>query len=127
MLHVQRRLVGELGALLDEIEARFGLGAHQPLDGFFGSFMVVGNKLHPKQHALVRVHGGFFKLRRHHFAEPLEAADLDFGVGVKFFFEDFVAVPVIARIKILAAVGQAIERRHREIKVTVVDELRICR
>jgi hypothetical protein len=44
-------------------------------------------------------------LRRHHLAEALETADLDLGVGVKFFLEDFVAVLVVARIKILAAVG----------------------
>src|SRR5262245_47934452 len=33
--HVERRLVGEFGTLLDEFEACLGLGTHQPLDGFF--------------------------------------------------------------------------------------------
>jgi hypothetical protein len=31
-LYIQRILVGEFGAFLDESEARFGLGAHQPFD-----------------------------------------------------------------------------------------------
>ena len=52
------------------------------------------------------------------------AADLDLGVGVKFLLEDFVAVLFVARIEDLAAVAQAIERRHREIEVPLVDELR---
>jgi hypothetical protein len=37
---IQRRFVGELRPLLDEVEARFGFGAHQPLDGFFGVLAV---------------------------------------------------------------------------------------
>src|SRR5580700_5888234 len=121
-LNVERGLVGELGAFLDEIETCFGLGAHQPFDRFFRGLLVFGDELDPKQHALFRVHGGFFQLRRHHLAEALEAADLDLGVGVKFFLEDFVAVLVVACIKILAAVRQAVERRYREIKVVIVDE-----
>ena len=123
-LNVERRLVGEFGAFLDEFETRFGLGAHQPLDGLFGVLAVVGDQRDPKQRALLRVHGGFLELRRHHLAEPLEAADLDLGVGVKFLLQDFVAVLVVAGIKNLAAVREPIERRHREIEMAVVDELR---
>ena len=39
--HVQQLLAGEFGALLDELEARFGLGAHQPLDRFCGRLALV--------------------------------------------------------------------------------------
>ena len=35
-LHVQQFRAGELGVFLDELEARFGLGAHQPLDRLGG-------------------------------------------------------------------------------------------
>jgi hypothetical protein len=42
--HIQRRLVGEFGALLDEVEARFSFGAHQPLDGFLGVLAIVGGQ-----------------------------------------------------------------------------------
>ena len=105
--HVQRRLVGELGALLDEVEARFGFGAHQPLDGFFGVLAVVGDQHDAQQRALPRVHGGFLELRRHHLAQALEAADFDLGVGVKFLLENFVSVLVVAGIENLAAVARA--------------------
>ena len=77
-----------------------------------------------QQRALPRVHGGFLELRRHHLAEALEAADLDLGVGAEFLLEDFVLVLVVARIERLAAMGEPVERRHREIEMAVLDQLR---
>src|SRR5262249_17779598 len=81
--HVQRRLVAEFGALLDALETRLGLGAHQPFDRFGGGLPVVVDHLDTQQRAPSRVHGGFLELIGHHLTQPLEAADLDIGVGVK--------------------------------------------
>ncbi len=67
----------------------------------------------PQQRALRRVHRRLFKLRGHHLAETFEAPDLDIGIGAEFGLEQLVLVLVVARIKDLAAVGEAIERRHR--------------
>jgi hypothetical protein len=39
-LNIQRRLIRKLGALLDKLEAQFGLVAHQPLDGLVGGLTV---------------------------------------------------------------------------------------
>jgi hypothetical protein len=36
---------------------------------------------HAQRGAFGRVHGGFLQPRRHHFAKPLEAADIDLGVA----------------------------------------------
>ncbi len=113
-LNVQRGLVGKLSALLDKLEAQFRLGAHQPLDGLFGILAVVGDERDANKSALLRVHGGFLELRRHHLAEPLEAAHFDLGVGVRLFFEDFVPVLFVARTKDLAAVAEPVERRDGE-------------
>ncbi len=87
------------------------------------SLAIVGTSMTRKQRALGRVHGGFLELARHHFAEAFEAADLDLGVGVEFLLDDFVLVRVVARIERLAAVRDAVERRHREIEVALVDQL----
>ncbi len=84
-LNIQRRLVRELRTLLDKLEPQFRLGAHQPLDRLFGVLAVVGDERDAKQRAPLRVHGGFLELRGHHLAEPLEAAHVHLGVGVKFF------------------------------------------
>ena len=43
---------GEFRALLDEVEARLGLGAHQPLDRVGGLAAVVGHQRDPQQRAL---------------------------------------------------------------------------
>src|SRR5690349_13788413 len=66
----------ELGALLDEAEARLRLGTHEAVHRRLGRRLVVEH-LDPEQGALPRVHGGLLQLRGHHFAEALEAADLD--------------------------------------------------
>src|SRR6266851_200370 len=87
--HVQHLFVREFGPLLDELEARLGLGAHQPLDRFFGVLAVVGDQHDAQERALARVHGGLLELARHHLAEALETADLHLGVGVEFSSEQF--------------------------------------
>jgi len=89
----------KLRPLLNKLKPRFRLVAHQPLDRFIGVLAVAFHHRDLKQGALLRVHGGFLQLRRHHLAEPLEAADFDLGVGVEFFFQDGVAVLVVAGVK----------------------------
>ena len=65
-----------------------------------------------------------FNCRKHHFAEALESADIDFGVGVEFFFQQFVAMFLVARINGFCAMRETIERRHREEQMTFMDEAR---
>ena len=83
---------------------------------FCGVGAVVGDEHHLEQGALPRVHGGFLELRRHHLAEALEAADLDLGVGAELARHDLGPVGVVAGVEHLAAMGEAVERRHREIE-----------
>src|SRR5262249_54537713 len=62
--HIQHLFLRELRAFLDELEARLGLGAHQPLDRFRRLLLLVVLELDPQQRALLRVHRGFLELRR---------------------------------------------------------------
>src|SRR5262249_30644373 len=64
------------------------------------------------------------ELSRHHLAETLEAADLDLGVAVELFLQELILLFVVTGIKILACVAQTVERRHGEIEVTVLNQLR---
>ena len=107
--HVQHLLPGELRPLLDELEARLRLRPHQPLDRRRRLLALVVDQHDPQQRALAPVHGGLLELRRHHLAEPLEAADFDLGVGVELLLEDLVAVLLVARVEDLSAVRQPID------------------
>src|SRR5581483_1798805 len=62
--------LGELGVLLDELETRLGLVAHQPLDQIARAPVVVLCDLDPEQGACGGVHGRLLKLLRQHLAEP---------------------------------------------------------
>src|SRR5262245_52536599 len=107
-LDIQLPGFGELGALLDEAEARFGFGAHQAVDGGSGRRFIVEH-LDPEQGALPRVHGGFLELRGHHFAEALEATDLDLAAAGELGLQELVLVRVVARVGDLAALAELIE------------------
>src|SRR5262245_65197278 len=91
-LYVEQLLVRELRPLLDELEARFRLVAHQALDRAVGFLAFVIDHHDAQQRALLRVHGGLLELISHHLAEPLETADLDLGVGVEFLFHHLILV-----------------------------------
>src|SRR4029077_21289653 len=104
VLHVQQFCAGELRLLLDEIEARLGLGAHQAFYGPRGWCDLFVHQDHAKESALTGIHGGFFELRGHHLAEALEAADFDLGVRVELLFEQCLFVLVITRVHDLSAV-----------------------
>src|SRR6476646_1160723 len=65
-LHVQQLFLSELCVLLNELEARFGLGAHQSLDGVRSALSRIFRESDTQQQALRRVHGGFLELRGHH-------------------------------------------------------------
>ncbi len=73
---------------------------------------------------LRRVHRGLLELRGKHFAEALEAPDVDLAATVEGGGHQLVLVQVVARVERLAALRQPIERRHGEIEVPLVDELR---
>jgi hypothetical protein len=47
-----------------------------------GAFAVVGQQHHAEQGAPGRVQFGFLELRRHHLAEPFEAAGIDLGCNL---------------------------------------------
>ena len=49
---------------------------------------VFGDEHELEQGALLRIHGGFLELRRHHLAEALEAADFDIGIGAELARHD---------------------------------------
>ena len=118
---VQQVVAGEFGLVGDEGEPGLGLGAHQPLDRIGGAFAVVGQQHHAEQRAPGRVHGGFLELGRHHLAKPFKAADIDLGVGVELALQKRVLVGVVAGVDRLAAVGQLVQRRHRQIEMPLVD------
>ena len=117
-------VVGEFGALLDEAEARFGLGAHQRVDRVLGAASIASDHVDPEQRALPRVHGGFLELRGHHLAQALEAADLDLAAAGELGLQEFVLVRIVARIEHLAALADAVERRHRQIEMAAAHQLR---
>ena len=117
--NVQQIVAGELRLVGNEGKAGFGLGAHQPLDRIGRAVAIVGQQHHAQQRAPGRIHGGFLELRRHHLAEAFEAADLDFGIGVEFALDQRVLVRVVAGVDRLAAMGEAVKRRHREIEVAL--------
>ena len=71
------QLCRKLGPVLNKAEARFGLDAHQVVNGFLRRRDVVMGDLDPQHGALFRVHGGFLELRRVHFAKAFEAANVD--------------------------------------------------
>src|SRR4029077_2392495 len=104
VLHVQQFCAGEFGLLLDEIEARLRLGAHQAFYGPRGWFDLFLQQDHAKESALTGIHGGFFELRGHHLAEALEAADFDLGVRVELLLEQCLFLLVVARVRDLPAV-----------------------
>src|SRR5262245_54090932 len=116
------QILGESRALLDEAEAGLGLRSHQGVDGVADGAFIVG-KFDPKQGALAGVHGRFLELGGVHFAEPLEAAALDLGVGGEFALHQVVPVLVVARIHRLRSVAELIERRHCQKQMTLLDQL----
>src|SRR5215204_1857508 len=118
-LDIQRFLVRERRALLDEGEAGFGLVAHQALDGVAGLGALVMEHRHPQQRALPRVHGGLLELRRRHLAEALEAADLDLAVALEGGLEELVLVGVVAGVNGVSPLRQPVERRDRQIQVAL--------
>ena len=97
------QIVGEGGAVLDEAEARLGLGAHQRVDRFADGRAVAVADLHLQQRALLRVHRRLFELRGVHLAEALEAADLDLGARLELARDELVAMLFVARIDRLGA------------------------
>src|SRR5690348_16720203 len=115
------QLLGALGILLDEGEAELGLAAHQALDPLFGELALGIRNGDPQQGALGGIHGGLAKLRRRHLAETLEPADLDLGAAFERGLEQLLLVGVVARIERLGPLGDAIERRLREIEPAGLD------
>src|SRR6185436_19072396 len=106
----------------DEAEARFGLGAHQAVDGSLRRGCVVLRYLDPEQRALSRVHRRFLQLRGHHLAEALETPDLDLAATAELALQELVLVRLVARIADLAALADAVERRHRHEQVPALNQ-----
>ena len=77
-----------------------------------------------EQGSLGRVHGGRLELGGGHLAEPLEAADLDFASALEMMRQQLVAMGVVAGVGADRPLGQAIERRRREIQLAIVDQRR---
>ena len=69
----------DAGPVLDEIEAVFGVAAHELVDQFLDrvALLVLGGQGDADQAARRGVHGGLAQLRRVHLAQTLEAADFD--------------------------------------------------
>src|SRR5579883_316300 len=127
VLNVQ--VADELRVLLDEVEAELGLAAHQALDQLRRLLVVAAvllvRKRHAQEGAARRVHSGVAQLFRGHLAEALEAAHLDLAFGgLEHGLEYLVLVRIVAGIKRLAALRQAIEGRQREEKPARLDQLR---
>src|SRR3546814_20155184 len=64
-----------------------------------------------------------FRSRRH-LAEALEAADLHLALAGEGGRHQFLAVRIVARIQRLAALRQAVQRRHRKEQVPLLDQPR---
>ena len=69
--------------------------------------LVVGDLRPCSSVRLAGVHGRLFELGGVHFAQALEAADLDLGVGGELALDQLVLVLVVARIDRLGAVASA--------------------
>ena len=82
----------------DELHAFFRIAAHQVLDPSRRRYFAVGVDPDLEQGPGRVRHGGGFELRRRHFAKPLEAADIDFRIGLEFGFEQLFEVGVVAGV-----------------------------
>jgi len=82
-LNIQFVGLGELGALLDELETRLGLVAHQLIDNLGRQVTLVLNDLDAEQRAHAAVHGRLFELLRQHLAQALETRDIDLPPAVE--------------------------------------------
>ena len=96
---------------LYEYEPVFGVAPHQLVDQFLHhrALFELLPQGDPDQAARVRVHRGFAQLRGIHFAQALEAADINLLALEHRGFE-FGAVCVVAGVAALLARGQPIER-----------------
>ena len=70
-----------------------------------------------------RIHRRFLELRRQHFAQALEAADLHLAAARHFGAHQLLAVLLVTGVGDLGALRQLVERRHGQVEVTFVDEL----
>ena len=114
----------EGGPLLNKGKTRLGPVTHQLFDGAFGFGLSLVRNNNPKQRSAAWIHCCLFELSRHHFAQALEAADFDIGLAFEFRAHQFVFVSVITRIGRLAAMGESVERRHSQKKMTIINEFR---
>src|SRR5688572_11688450 len=121
----------ELRVLLDELETQLRLAAHQALDQvrgvarFLALFLDIAVRhAHAQQHAVLRVHGGLLEIVRLHLAQALEAAYLDLDAAGELGLQQLLLVGVVARIDLLGALGQRIERRLCQEQVAVLDQVR---
>ena len=108
-------LVDKLGVLLDILEAQLRLFPHQLLDQLRGlaglGDVFVGMPRRygdAKQGPGLRIHGRFLQLPGRHFAQALEAADVDFGAAGELFFQQFVLVGIILGIDRLGPLGDPV-------------------
>src|SRR3546814_12946351 len=74
--------------------------------------------------APARVHGGFLELLGRHLAEALEAAHLDLAAALEVLRDEAVLLGVVHGIDAVAALGEAVERRLRQIEPAAFDEAR---
>ena len=108
------QLLGFLGALHDEAEARRRILAHQLVDHAIGHDLIGDSD--PQQAARARVERRLPQHLRHHLAETLEARDLRRrpAAVLAVLLQDRVALRVVERPERLLADVDAIERRLRE-------------
>src|SRR5690606_17116517 len=118
------QILRERSALPDEAEAGLGLGAQEGVHRLSDCAVVAVAQLNAKQRAPPRVHGRFFELLRVHLAETLEAADLDLAATIENRAQQLFLVLIVARVRRDVALRDLVERRHGQIEMSVLDELR---
>src|SRR4029079_15675405 len=117
--HLGRR---ELCTLLNEFEAGFRLIAHQLIHDLVGQGPLTFHDLDFQQRTERRVHRRLLQLPHRHLAETFEARDVHFALAVELLLHQLLLMRIVARKKRLAALAQAIERRHGEIQMSLIDQ-----
>ncbi len=101
-----------------------GVGAHQPVDQIFdaGPLLIFLRKRDADHAARGGVHRRLAQLPRVHFAQALEAADVDF-LALERACHQLFAMNVVACVNALSPGGQTVERRLGEEEVPAPHQL----